>query len=249
MMRELEPFPPAKPRNLKPHRLRLTFFDGINIDGLSINSAHLSEDGAMAIVMVDASEDPTETLPQLLQLRPVDDSSKAIDLPLLNEPCHGEVGSKCQRPEADKQLARVNKLLANHKWVQFSYGFFGDQPNLSEPGCGNEKLDRHSRIPGFDIQYKIVDAWTGVHLRIVRDDGAVITDSDFQPHTLGESEECRIGTMPYINDLGFDLERRAMYINLNPCYTEGCPGGVRFLFFRLPPPLPNASDATPAPKR
>jgi len=246
--RELLPLEPQETSDLEPHRLQLELDEEMFIHGLDINREHLSDDGSTAIVLVESDE---RYKPYTLLVRPLDNPDKAIDLPLLNKPCEkGPVGRKrCRRPEADKQIQKANKLLAKHKWVQFAQGFLGDQPSGSSAACFGEKLNRHSRIPGFDINYRIIDAWTGVHLRIVRDDGAVITDSDFQPHTPGESQECRLGTMPYINDLGFDLERRAMYVILAPCYTEGCPRGVRFLFFRLPPPLPNESDPTPAPKR
>jgi hypothetical protein len=246
-IRELSPLVPRDPRDLEPHRLRLILDEEMNIHELYINNTYISDDGSTAIVLIESDE---RYKPHTLLIRPLDDPDKAIDLPLLNKQCEGPVGrQRCRRPEADKQIATANKLLAKHKWVRFAQGFLGEHPNLSESGCGGDNLDRHSRIPGFDIEYKIVDALTGVHLRIVRDDGAVITDNDFQPHTPGESEECRLGTMPYINDLGYDLERRAMYVFLVPCYTEGCPIGRRFLFFRLPPLPKAAGDTTAAPKR
>lgn len=243
---QLEPAHMAEQGDLKPHRLKLEFMEAASsVLGLYGNRPHVSDDGSTAMVLVDI-EGGKE--PQVLLIRPLDGKTPNSEIPLLNE-CDWQ-GFECHRnPKAAKQIAIANKFLAKHRWVQFQ-PYVPDQPSTREPGCGTESRDRHFRIPGFEVKFENVDPSKDAHLRIVRDDGAVIADSDIDVDAPGESEECRRGTMPYINDLGFDSERRAMYVLLSACGTEGCPSGLRFLFFRLPPPLPKAAgDATVSPKR
>jgi hypothetical protein len=222
------------PGDLAPRRLKLELAStSMEVIGLSSNRPHVSDDGSTAIVLVD-SEGGVQ--PQILLIRPLDGKTPESEIPLLNETCPW-TDIKCRRPKAEKQVVIANKFLAKHRWVKFQV-YVPDQPSTREPGCGKENRDRHFRIPGFDVSFESTDPEKAAHLRIVRDDGAVVTDSYVDVHVPGESEECIRGTMPYINDLGFELARRAMYVELSACWTKGCPSGLRFLFFRLPPPLP-----------
>jgi hypothetical protein len=227
-------------KDFKPHRLEIKLNDETDTPDFLGNKSYVSEDGSTCAVIVQPDEGGK---PARLLIRPIDDSSKAVDLPLLKYPCSNDVHITCRGPYAEKHIRAANKLLATHKWSRF-LPFVADQPSGTANACLGEKLDRHFRSGAFDVDYKIVDAQTGMHLRIVRDDGAVITDSDFQVHTPEESVECRRGTMPYISDLGYDGESQAMYVHLQLCHTDGCARGDRFLVFRLPP-LPKMVDTPP----
>jgi len=243
---ELKPDPPEEPGDLKPHRLEIELMDNSSeIWGLYGNRAHVSNDGSTAIVLVSIEEGKE---PEMLLIRPLDGKRPNSEITLLNE-CDWQ-GFKCHRhPKAKTQITIANKFLAKHRWVRFQE-YVPILPDESVRGCGTTRRDRHFRVQNFDVTFTSDDPSKDAHLRIVRDDGAVITDSDIDVHAPGESDECRRGTLPYILQFGVDLERRAMFVLLSGCDTEGCSSGLQFLFYRLPPLPPKAaSDATPAPKR
>jgi hypothetical protein len=244
---ELKPEHPEHWEDLKPHRLKLELLEATSdVWGLYVNRPHVSDDGSTAIVLVSPDN---ETNPHTILIRPLDGKTKNSEIPLLDDSCDLRVDVKCRRPKAEKQIPIANKLLAKHRWVRFQE-YVPSFPDTSGSDCGKTNRDRHFRVASFDVTFTSDDPSKDAHLRIVRDDGAVITDSDIDVHAPRESEECRRGTLPYILQFGVDLERRAMFVLLDACGTEGCPSGLRFLFYRLPPPLPKAAgDATSAPKR
>jgi hypothetical protein len=238
-----------EPEDLKPHHLKIELpIQGSSVMGIYGNDPHVSDDGSTVIVLVDSQ---VEVVPQTLLIRPLDGKTPNREIPLLNTDCERKSSNWwCEpRPKAEKQIAIANRFLAKHRWVKFQ-AYAPSHPSRMETGCGKEVRSRHFRIPGFDVTFETDDPTKDAHLRIARDDGAVITDSAIDVHAPNESKECRRGTMPYLNDIGFDTTRRAMYVTLDACGMEGCPSGLQFLFFRLPPPVPKAAgDATRAPKR
>ena len=217
-----------EPKDLIPHRVESLLGDLNDIQGTGPFIPYLSDDGKKGVVFVYG--DLEERL-QIMQLRSLDGTAKDVDIPLLNYHCEMGDPSRCDRKDVERQVKKVNKVLLKHRWVQFKE-YVTSLPETSANSCGGEELSRHFHLPGYEVIFH------EPHLRIVRDDGAVIVDRDYMFHDPSEPERCKQGVRPYVESIGVDEKRRAMFAGIRSCDVEGCRDGDFFFFYRLPPPLP-----------
>lgn len=212
------------PKDLTPHHLRLTHGQSNTVFGISNHRTYVSADGSTGMVRLDNGNES-----DTLVFRSLDGQGRDVDLPLMNVVCTLDVppGTDCLLPETAAQVRIANKLLAKHSWVMLRE-YWSDGPAQGYDNCGTEDLTRHFRFSLFEVLFK------APRLRIVRNDGVVITDRDYDVHDPSTLGKCREGTRPHAGMFAIDLERRAMAVSLHSCYTEGCPTYDRFYFFRLP---------------
>lgn len=232
-LHDAEPVPVDKPELLRPHALRIVLDETNNVGGNVGGNPLLSEDGSIAIGLKDRSSLEAKRLLVMLLVRELDHPERDREIIVVDTPDCGVRPNPppCDFVGAEASARKVNAFLAKHKWVEFRQ-YTPWIPPSEAYDCHGFRLARHFRIANYDFQFR------EPHLRITREDGAVVADRE-DVTLAGKASECAKSIRSYIGTSGVDLRRRAMFVLVHRCNPDNfnCKRlPDEWLFFRLPKP-------------
>lgn len=229
---DAEPVPVDKPEKLRPHSLRVILDENNTVFGNVGLDPHLSEDGTIVIALQDRSSFEAKRALVVLLVRELDHPERDRELIVVDSPdCRVSPNPPpCDRVGAEASAKKVNVFLAKHKWVELRE-YLPWMPPSDVDDCHGLPLARHFRAAGYIFQFR------EPHLRIAREDGALIADRSDLMITENPTG-CSKSIRTFIGNVGIDVRRRAMWVIVARCKPDRyvCRLKDEWLFFRLPKP-------------